>query len=353
MLRGESVDAVPFTVYENKVSHGSDERTLRNDGMCIVMRAPAAYATETPQCEILETRRPVTSTQDRISGSAARVETHIETPDGTLVSSQLDRGPFHNAWQEEYPFKDVRDYAALAAYCEDQTYVENFEAVNRSIERDGGDSFFRGSLGYSPLHHIIYRFMGIERFAYEWTDNRKEVLRLYEILVAKRLELARLAAASPNLAYNIGGNVSANVVSPEMYETYYLPIYNRTADILHGAGKLCGIHFDGITLPYSDLIARTDLDYVEALTPPPTCDVSVATAHELWPDKAIWANFPSSVHVEPEQRIRSVIRQMLSECRPNRRFLLGITEDVPPDRWPLSFRIILDEINAFDIRASS
>ena len=339
MLKGEPVDRIPFTAYENKVSYGKDERLLRNDGMCIVMRAPVSFTVETPGCDTREVHRKV--------DGRTNIETVIETPKGSLSFLQVDRGPQHNAWQEEYPFKGEADYPALKAYCEDLCYRDNFAAVNDAIERDKGDCFFRGTFGYSPMHHIIYRFMGIERFAYEWTDNRPKILELYDVLREKRIEQAELLAGSPKLGLNICGNVTASVVSPAMYEEYYLPVYNETAAILHKAGKLCGIHFDGITLPYADLIRRTDIDYIEALTPPPTCDVSVSKAHELWPDKAIWANFPSSVHIESEERIRAVTRQLLSECKPEQRFLLGITEDVPPDRWPSSFRIILDEVNAF------
>jgi len=55
-------------------------------------------------------------------------------------------------------------------------------------------------------------------------------------------------------------------------------------------------------------------DYIEALTPPPTCDVSVGEAHQLWPEKALWINFPSSVHVEPLETVRQTARRILEEA---------------------------------------
>jgi len=73
----------------------------------------------------------------------------------------------------------------------------------------------------------------------------------------------------------------------------------------------------------------------------------VAEAHRLWPEKILWVNFPSSIHLGSIETIRAVTRQMLEEARPHRRFLLGITEDVPPDRWAGNFRAILDEVNQF------
>lgn len=121
------------------------------------------------------------------------------------------------------------------------------------------------------------------------------------------------------------------------------------------AGKPLPERYMDMGLPdiYRGLGCSARLYYIEALAPPPTCDVPVAQAHQWWPDKALWINFPSSVHLESADRIRAVTRQILAEARSVRRFLLGITEDVPADRWPVSFRIILDEVNACPVGASS
>lgn len=337
MLRKRSVDRVPFTVYENKVEPGRAERELRNDGMCIVCRTPSFYRVVTPGCGEVTRRVP--------SNRGVRILRRVETAAGVLTTADVDRGDGQNAWHEEMPLKDQRDYPALMAYVADMRYEARYEGVRQRITSGGGDLFCRGSLGYSPMHTIIYSYMGVERFAYEWADNRKRVIALYEALCAKYEELCLVAAGAPNLAVNICGNVTASVVSPALFAEYYLPVYRRACDILHRGSRLAGVHFDGITFPFARGIAESGLDYVEALTPPPTCDVSVAKAHELWPDKAIWANFPSSVHLESEERIRRVARWMLGECRPERGFIMGVTEDVPADRWPTSFRIILEEVN--------
>ncbi len=335
-LLGLHVDRVPFTAYENKVAYGKAERELRNDGLCIVQRRPLFYRVETPNCA-------VTLTQRRTGGPAV-VHTRIETPRGVLTSVEHDRGD-NQPWRIKFLYSGPEDLDALCAYIGDFRFVPNFDAVREKERVGGGDFFMRGGLGYSPLPDLIYVYMGLERFSFEWADNRPAVLRLYEALACRRLELLELASAAPQLAINVCGNVSANVVSPEMFQSYCLPRYNEAAEALHKAGKLVGVHFDGITRPYADAIRASGLDYIEALTPPPTCDVSVAEAHRLWPDKILWVNFPSSVHLEPLETVRAVTRRILEEARPHRRFLLGITEDVPPDRWESNFRAILDEVN--------
>ena len=44
-----------------------------------------------------------------------------------------------------------------------------------------------------------------------------------------------------------------------------------------------------------------------------------------WPDKVLWINFPSSVHMEGEERIKRELRRILHEAAPGDRFLIGIT----------------------------
>jgi hypothetical protein len=75
------------------------------------------------------------------------------------------------------------------------------------------------------------------------------------------------------------------------------------------------------------------MDVIEAFTPVPTCDVTVAQARAAWPDKVLWINFPSSVLLQPGEEIRAETLRILREAAPGDRFLIGITEDVPEDRW--------------------
>jgi hypothetical protein len=79
--------------------------------------------------------------------------------------------------------------------------------------------------------------------------------------------------------------------------------------------------------------AASDLDYIEAFTPSPDTDMTLADALSAWPGKIVWANFPSSVHVASLETVRETTRRLLREAAPWDHFILGVTEDVPPDRW--------------------
>jgi len=56
----------------------------------------------------------------------------------------------------------------------------------------------------------------------------------------------------------------------------------------------------------------------------------------------IWINFPSSVHLRPDQDVEQFTVDMLNELDSVDGLIVGITEDIPQDRWQGSCRAIMD-----------
>jgi len=334
---------VPFTVYENHLPTCEAERGLRNDGLCIVQRHPPVYKVRSPS--VIEEQVHFTR-DDGFDG----VRTIYRTPMGTLMAvsrlappgtTALDLVMPRTSWREEYVFKGPQDYEALEFVIRDRTYAPNYEEFAAQAEMMGDDAIMRANIGYSPLQEIIYVLMGVERFALEWADRRDRVMSLYDALTEDRRKIYPLVARSPALIANYGGNVSPEVVGRERFERYILPHYDEAADVLHRHGKLLGVHFDANAQLLAAGIASSKIDYVEAFTPAPGTDMSLQEARAAWPDKILWINFPSPVHVEPISVIEEATRQLLREAAPGDRFLIGITEDVPGDRWRDNFAAIL------------
>ena len=89
---------------------------------------------------------------------------------------------------------------------------------------------------------------------------------------------------------------------------------------------------------------RFVLDFIEAFTPPPDCDTSVAQARAAWPGKVLSLNFPSSVHLRRADAIRDATRRIIEDAGNRRGFIMGITENVPWDAMQTSIPAILDVI---------
>jgi hypothetical protein len=322
VLRQEVPDKTPLTMYQGMVPQCVVERQLRNNGLCIVRG-----------CGVVKTTRPNVTTETRryTENDQERVRTLIRTPVGELTA--LDQPAVFTSWRLERLFKRPEDYKTLLFMINDQQHAPDYEPFAKAERTLGEDFILRAGIGATPLHEIMIHWMGHEAFAIEWAERRDEVLKLYDAMVEQQRRIYHLVAQSPALHANYGGNEVPEVMGKERFEEYVVPLYNEAAEVFHKHGKLVGAHLDGNNRLWATAVAESGLDYVEAFTPAPDTDMSVADALAAWPGKVLWINFPSSLHLASIEKIEETTRQILSEAAPGNRLLIGITEDIPEDRW--------------------
>jgi hypothetical protein len=329
VLRHEVPDRTPFTIYREMVPQCETERALRNAGLCLVTTLPVARAI-TPHVT-----RSAIHYEER---GRPRIRRVISTPAGDLTS--LEEPQYTIPWLLEKPFKSPADYRLLLSLVNDRRYEPDYGPFVRLQESLGGDGIARAPIELTPLQEIMVYFMGIETFAVEWAERRDEVMRLYDALAAKHRELFPIVARSPALHANYGGNEIPEAMGRERFESFVLPLYAEAAVELHAAGKLLGAHLDGNNRAWADLVAGSGLDYVEAFTPAPNSDMTLTDALAAWPDKVVWANFPSSLHLADNAVITAAARSLVREAAPGNRFILGVTEDIPEQHWRRSLAAI-------------
>jgi hypothetical protein len=333
VLHGEHPARVPFAVYECMIPQCAVERELRNEGLCIVNRHYPGYETVTPNCSTESHTYPDPAT----GKSLVRQVTH--TPKGDLVSTSEPAG--FTSWRHELPFRGPEDYAKLVCLAEDTQFRPAYDTVEKARGWLGEDVFLRGGMpGYSPLQAIIYSYLGVGTFCVEWAERRDEVLRLYRALHERSRRCYRVVAEGPHEVVQYCGNVSPEIVGRERFAQYVLPHYEELAEELHRQGKLLLVHLDANCRLWADLVAASGIDIVEAFTPAPDTDMTLAEARSAWPDKVLWINFPSSVHLSPDEVVYETTRRLIAEDGGSGRLIIGITEDVPEHRWQGSFRAI-------------
>ncbi len=337
-LHGGFSGSVPFTIYEAKIPQCASERDLRNRGLCIVNRRIPVYKTISPNVKVTE----FSYWED----GKKLCRTSYETPLGTV--STLSEPAGFTTWTHEKMFKSPEDYKILKFIANDQQFRPCYQNLTTAEQNAGGDIIFRSSLGLEPLQCFISgNMMGMQDFCYEWIDHRDEILAIASIIREKHHHIARLIADSPVGHANYGGNVVPEIIGKETFEQYYVPCYNEAADILHRKGKLLGCHFDANCRLLAQSIAESQLDYIEAFTPAPDTDLSLAEARAIWKNKVLWLNFPSSWHLCPDQEVRQKTHQLLGELQDFSGLIMGITEDIPPERHLNSCNAIMTGLEQF------
>lgn len=332
-LRNEIPDKIPFTTYENMVPRCTDERVLRNRGLCIVKRIPS-YTILHPNVKT----KTFGFTDEKGRDVTRTVYT---TPYGDL--HKLTQAGNNTTWTHEYLFKTPDDYSRLLFYIKDSVIKPNYEYIINEVSKHGEDFVFRDQIVLEPLQVLISEYMGAETFCYEWMDNQDEILKLYDALVELARKVYAVVADGPLEFANYGGNVVPQIIGLKNFEQYYVPHYNEAAEVLHKKGKLIGCHFDADNTPIMDAIARTGLDYIEAYDA--GISPSVKEARKAWPDKVLWLNWPSAWHLHPIEEVYSDTVRLIGEAAPGNGFIIGITEDVPEDRWQKNYSSIMDAID--------
>jgi hypothetical protein len=320
-LHGELADRVPFTAYWQMLPRGDVERRLRNGGMAVVERVPL-FRLRHPGIEAVS--------HEYEEGGSCYMRKELRSPWGSLCATyRRETGYDTSWWQQEYFVKEPRDYDVLEAYLQRRSYVADPEAFTRAARRWGEDGYVVGNTEYSPMNMLIYELLGMQRFSLDLVDRPVRVLALYEILRERQRRMFEICAESPAELVLYDGNISQEVVGVDRFRRYYQPCHEEFAAAMHDGGKLAGCHFDARMATLAQAVGESRLDVIEAFTPAPTCDMTVAQARRAWPGKVLWINFPSSVHVEGKRSIGRQLRRMLREAAPGERLLVGITEDIP------------------------
>jgi len=320
---GEEPSRIPWLIYGELCPRCYMSRQLMNRGLGLKVSASVLRA-EMPHVhvETVAANNIIQRTYHTPVGDL-RMKERIGLPEGTGGS-----------WTVEHPVKDVKDLDVVQFMAEDTAYVPDYEPFIR-VERDlDADGVVFVWAGYSPLQEMQIELMGYRTFAVMLHRYPRELETLARVLEKRTDERYRVIAESPAEIVNGTDNINSDMVSPKLFERYMLPFYKKQAQVLHKNGKILEDHMDGKLRNLRDLISKADVDVVEAFTPPPMGDLPVPEARRAWKGKVIGLNFPGSVFLEGLDAVRRKALTILSEAAPGDRFMVMVTEDIPPrQRW--------------------
>ena len=325
-------DRVPLTIYDWMLPRGAAERLLRECGVGLITRLPAHRVVH---------REVEFVTHEYWENGRKRIRRTIRTPVGEIWQTLEPESAYDTSnWIREHFIKGPDDYRVMEFMLRDAVYYDNFDAIRETQRRMGDDGLVLVRLAKIPIQEMLYQMMGMERFALDYHFRRDLFDSLHNTMLERYEELYDLAAAAPVEIVLMGDNISSIVVGEERFRNYCMPVYKRLKEHLSGTGKRLAVHMDGRLSSLRKAIAEAELDIVEALTPEPMGDMSVKEAREAWPDKALWINFTSSMHIEEPQAIEEHTWQLLKEAGSKRGFAIGVTEDAPVEALVRSLGII-------------
>jgi len=324
--RQQRADKLPFFHWWRHLQIGWAERECRNRGMGVSWARPS-YTVEIHDVEITE--RPVISKEMKV------IRRTYSTPVGSIYCDEKREpgyGEWHGfrswkdvlPWQVERLIKKPEDYEVVKYIVEHTEYKPDYFPIEQAKNWLGEEGCVLDSHPHSPMQMLMIDWVGSEegRFFIHYAKYRDLVEDLYQAISKSREPMYEIAAKSPADIVWCGDNIDGVLVNPRLFEKYFMPEYEKMAKIFHQHGKLFAVHMDGRVAVLKDLIAKTPIDIIEALHPPPMGDLPIGEALSLWQDKAIWVAFPGSVYLLGPEATKTHALSLLREVIPGER--LGI-----------------------------
>jgi len=310
-------DKLPFFHCWRHSQIGWAERECRNRGMGIFWARPP-YIVKMHGVDSTETQV--------VSSGEVVLRRTYSTPVGSIYLDEK-REPgveqWHglrswrdvSPWQTDRLIKGPEDYKVLKYMVENTEWTPYYFPVEQAMDWLGDDGVVLSSLPHSPMQMLMIDWIGSEggRFFIHHAKYPDLVEDLYRAISKNREPLYEIAAKAPAPIAWCGDNIDGVLVNPKLFQKYFMPEYEKQAKVLHEHGKLMAVHMDGRVDVLKDLIAKTPIDIVEALTLPPMGDLPIGEALSLWKDKVIWAGFPASVHILGPEAVKKHALNFLRE----------------------------------------
>jgi hypothetical protein len=345
LLNKGTPDRIPFAHCDRHLPRGEKERKARNMGMGLLCYRPC----------YTESRTRVKVTTQEEPGS---VITTYTTPIGSLtevmrVGAGYGQALFGRDWRgiqplrTQYLVKKPEDYRILRFIIENIHYEPYYYALEDQLRRLGDDGIVIATLPYEPMQRLLVTWVG-SRLYIDLRRNREEVEDVCNALELKyEEELFPIAAASPSEVIAYGGNIDSVLVSPTMFESYYLPAYDKCWKAIRPEGKLLNVHMDGKLKALTELIAGSKVDIIEAVTPPPMGDLPLDRALSAWKEKITWVNFPSAISTALGPRplvVKGYLIDQLERTIPSERVMvIASTENFVPEENVIAMAEVMEQ----------
>ena len=273
-----------------------------------------------------------------------------QTPVGDVRESyeRRESSPWM-AFPVEYKIKTLEDLKVYRYITEAQQHAPsytNYLEVDQEIGRDG-IATTPGPI--SPFQMLLEVELGVENFYYFLADYPDEMVELMNIMHAKNMEACEIIVESPAEVVILYENTSTSYMSPPMFNRYILDHLNEYADLYHEAGKIVLIHACGTLKDIAEELGRGRYDGFCDIAPPPTGDLDLAEAKEVWGNRKVamgGIDATAFVSLSPEE-MKKHVRHILQRISSHRGVILGSGDAVPPGTPLETLRAVTEAVNEF------
>ncbi len=265
--------------------------------------------------------------------------TEYHTPKGQVSTKHvwlddMRSGGVQAPQLQEHMIKSIEDYPVVEYLLEHTEYSPDYGVILEVMRETGDDGVIIGGAGWSPIHSLMYDYIGYNDCFYHMADYPQEFERLLQVIKERTWEVKQIAARSPSEILMIDCNWSDAITSPPLFRKYFVPILQELVELMHNHGKLTTCHVDGDMKRLFELFLETGVDVAEAVAPHPLCNYTLAEARGVLGSRmTIWGGIPTPLFTIAfsDEQFDEYVRAVFRTIAPGDHFILAMGDNIPAD----------------------
>jgi hypothetical protein len=338
VVQGRDHDKVPFVMYDGILPPDVVRPYVGPDRIGL-LRWSAVHRVDHPNCHV--------AYETYYVGETRWQRATLTTPAGALVEERAFEPAYESSSIRKHFIEQPEDYEVFWAYLEDGVVLEDYDRYYRDAADLGDAGLPLVAVERTPYQQLWIRWVSLDHLAYHVVDAPDRVAHTIDLLALQARRIFEVAARSPAPLIDVPDNITAPAIGPRRFQRYCVPLYDALAELLAPRDIPVFVHMDGDLKPLWDAISASKIGGIDSFAPAPDNDTTVADAVALWPDKRLWINLPSSVHLRDYDGVRAEAEAILAVGGHTGRIQIQISENVPHAVWRTSLPAIADAIGAF------
>ncbi len=297
------------------------------------------FRCERRNCDITSSRtgNTVINTFTTKVGSLTEVRTYSPEADSWFLTG--------------HPVRTEEDFKTLQYIMENTVIQENLRDFENDTRALGSDGLYAPSIGLhskTAFQSLVEQWCGTEALVYALCDFPETVEECLEVMRERDRETVRISVGSSAEVFNFFEDSSTTNISPALFEQYTAPEINEWGKMIHAEGKLLLHHACGHLKDLLPNIAKTEIDILESVSPPPTGNVEITECAGRLPEHiAIIGGieptfFKNCTMDELEQCVKHLLTSMQG-----RRYVLANSDSCPPGVAYEKFLLASDLVRKF------
>lgn len=325
------IDRIPFLAYPGLIPTGEFEKKLRNEGF-------GYWWIVSPL--IIKNKKVERITKFFWKDGKEFIQNILKSEYGEISEIFKTGGGYGTSLRKKFFLEKEEDYEIFEKILKSEEIEIDKEMYKIITKNLGNDGVLVSWVPKSPFQSLLYELIGPENYAFHFYDYPDLFSNIYNILLKRYIKICELLSESEFEFFEIGDNITSEMIGLEKFKKFIIPVYEEVCKIFHSKNKKIGSHMDGNLKIFKEEIKNTKLDFIDAFTPFPDTDLTLKEAKQVWNDKVLLINYPSSLHLKNESEIKKWIEQYIEESYPCDKLIINITENIPDEHYQKSLKII-------------